>query len=205
MNLSYLLGYIVTSIIIFYVIFSLISFDNASDAVLGVPEHKASDYFDKNWFEVARTPNRFQRDGHRAVARYTLVKNGYKKSFLHFATKNEPLFHVDNTSIPYPVNSTEKLKTAHGLAWAKQGTSGHFIVSFFPGIYGTYRIIYRSKTVSVVSGGTNSDMLWVLQTDSHVMSPQTKHEILTVLAQYNAQFPVDQLRWHSEQEEINTM
>ncbi|MBR2364302.1 MAG: lipocalin family protein [Lentisphaeria bacterium] len=116
-----------------------------------------------SWYEIARTPNPFEKNLIAVKATYTLEKNGSVKV-------------VNSGLLP---DGKRKYITGKAFADGKEG-EGLLKVSFFRPFYGEYKIVKlspRYKYSIVVSG---KKYLWVLARSS-TLTPAEKEEILEFL------------------------
>jgi apolipoprotein D and lipocalin family protein len=127
------------------------------------------------WFEAARLPNNFQQDCSCTTAQYDLL----------------PGLH---DGWPRPVSVYNRCVTPHGISEGKGKAwpvgKGLLAVSFFPGSYGSYRIIYYTGSVSIVYGGENT--MWVL-TRSRDITLVDKRNVIEFLKR--RKLPFDRLQW----------
>lgn len=115
------------------------------------------------WYEIARTPNPFEKNLSSVTATYTLEKDGSVKV-------------VNSGFLP---DGKRKNITGKAIAADKSG-SGSLKVTFFPPFYGEYKIVklapdYRYSVV--VSG---KKYLWILSRTAE-LSGKDKKEILSFL------------------------
>lgn len=97
------------------------------------------------WYEIARTDNRFEKNCTDVTANYTLRQDG------GLDVSNKCLVH-------------SKPKVATGRAYLKSSPNiGSLKVSFFWPLYGNYNIVYLDKDYqhAVVDGGSK-EYLWIL-------------------------------------------
>ena len=103
---------------------------------LDVEEYKGT------WFEIARYPNDFQSNCSQSIADYSLNSAG-------------GYIVVKNTCI-----GKHGTRVVLGKAFST-ANPGQLAVSFFPGFYGQYGVIYREDTISIV-GTSDRQYLWIL-------------------------------------------
>ena len=126
------------------------------------------------WYEVARLPNRFEKNMTGVSTVYSLGKNGQVK--------------VVNKGI-----RAGKEKSITGKARAVIPQSGELEVSFFGPFYAPYRIIKLAPDYrySVVTGGSK-ELLWILARRKNLSFEDLK-EIKAFLEENH--FPVERLIW----------
>ena len=148
--------------------------DSETDPALPpVPDFDLTRYMGK-WYEIARTPNPFEKGMHSVTAVYMLKSNGRVE--------------VLNQGI-----CNGKVKTIRGIAKMRSaGTGkGDLYVSFFRPFYSLYRIVLLGKeyqySVVISRGGK---YLWVLSRTKE-LSPEDRKTILAFLQEKG--FPVHAL------------
>lgn len=95
------------------------------------------------WYEIARYPFSFEKGCSEVTATYTYHPE--KKAM-----------RVENTCCV----DESRYKTSRGWAYPAE-PKGVFGVSFFPGIYGNYTVVYRDPETSIVSN-PDKRYLWIL-------------------------------------------
>lgn len=181
-------------VLLFLVLTPYVTYKNALSTTDSVAARPAGDDFvGHEWFELARTPNSFQREGHKAVAKYT-ENPDYRNHVLHFLFAGKPAFKVYNRSIPYSNATDQTVRSASGHAWASEKEDGQYAVSFFPVFFGSYRIIYRKEDLAVVWDKNQS--MWVLQRDKAETPVSGLEDVLNFLKDNEALLPTAKLKWH---------
>lgn len=128
------------------------------------------DEYTGKWYEIARYPQSFQGENCKFVtAEYTRI--------------SENKIKVVNTCNPGLEN--EKKGTGEAIVRSENVLS----VSFFPGIYGNYTVIYYDKETSIVTDNNHSS-LWILSRVPE-MSSESLHHVLSFLQDNN--FDLDKL------------
>ncbi len=109
------------------------------------------------WYEIARYPNRFQKDCRGSRATYSLLENG------KIAVLNEC----------YDKTAPGKLRSAKGKAWVvDQTTNAKLKVSFFWPFAGDYWIIELGKDYEyAVIGHPDRKYLWILSRTEEMAAP----------------------------------
>lgn len=132
------------------------------------------------WYEIARLPNLFQKEGSCALAEYLPDKKDPRKIL------------IINTSLDQEGRKIYSIEGKGVLLPGKEKT-GLLRVSFQWPFYGEYRIIYLAKgyTVSVVTSSTRK-FLWILSR-TPTLPEEKKKQLLLFLRQ--AGFPVEKLFW----------
>lgn len=117
--------------------------------------------YEGTWYEIARLPNKFEKDLINVTANYT-----FKKNFVEVLNQGTD-------------KNTQKVKQAKGKAKFKGNTDeGNLKVSFFGPFYGTYKIIdldYQNYQYAIVTSN-GYDFLWILARESKL-----EEELLTNL------------------------
>ena len=105
------------------------------------------------WYEIASVPSWFEKGCSHTTAEYTVEQNRIK---------------VTNKCI-----RNGKHDVANGYAYPTKhyGVLG---VSFFPGIYGNYTVVYRDTKTSIVSDPERNYM-WILSRDKQITKSKTLH------------------------------
>ena len=119
------------------------------------------------WYEIARTPNPFEKDLSSVKAVYTLEKDGSVKV-------------VNSGILP---DGKRKMITGKALIAGKAG-EGLLKVTFFPPFYGEYKIVKLSpqyKYSIVVSG---RKYLWILSRMPR-LEPQDEKEVFSFLEKHS--------------------
>ena len=114
------------------------------------------------WYEIARNPSLFEKGCSQAIAEYT-PKPGY--------------IQVKNHCI-----KNGKTQTSIGKAFATENKAV-LGVSFFPGIYGNYSVVYRDPTTSIVSE-PNKKYLWILSRTPSI-SKRKQSQVMSWLKEHH--------------------
>ena len=127
-------------------VFIFLTACNKTDKIQSVPINN----FDVNkyvgqWYEIARTDNRFEKGCTEVTANYSLREDGG--------------LNVVNKCI---VNNKEKVATGRAY-FKKERNIGSLSVTFFWPFYGNYNIVYLDDgyQYAVVDGGSK-EYLWIL-------------------------------------------
>lgn len=134
---------LIVFILVLWVTAALVTWNNAKKTsddqtrvAVDLQEYKGK------WYEIARYEQRFQKGCKDVTANYFV--HGNKLRIVNTCVKS---------------NGTTS-KTASGWAYPTKN-DGVFAVSFFPGIFGNYTVVYREPDISIVSNPSRSS-LWVL-------------------------------------------
>jgi len=122
------------------------------------------------WFEIASYPSWFENGCTHSTAEYTI---------------NGDRIKVTNRCIR-DGQSTEAIGYAY-----KTEQKGVLGVSFFPGIYGNYTVVYRDPTTSIVTD-PDQKYLWILSRQ-HQISKKRKTQLITWLKKH--EFETDKLQF----------
>jgi apolipoprotein D and lipocalin family protein len=126
------------------------------------------------WYEIASFPNFFQRGCSCTSATYAMLDN-----------------KVAVTNKCYK-NNSNKITTAHGIAWPVDGSNNSKLkVQFFWPFTGDYWILYLTKGYQqVIVGSPSMKYLWLLSRSPHIN--KNLYDELTEIAK-NKGFQIEKL------------
>ena len=130
--------------------------EDKSAALRGVENFRIDDYMG-TWYEIARTPNFFERGLSDVKAVYTKRPDGK--------------ISVVNSGI----KKSGKKVYITGSARPRSGrdSRGELEVSFFPPFYSPYLVLATDYTSFAIVSGKNTEYLWILAREPHLTHSQT--------------------------------